>query len=254
MFKSAIRQIFHAFGYDLHRRITRENVRVISEGVVVDFEYSGVNYRMFVSNTIDAIQRHHVGGKLYEAEELEIIARQFPPGGVFLDIGANVGNHTVFAAKALNARKVFAFEPASPQSDILAINVILNEVVDRVTIYRLGLSNTAGTSRIQMRSPLNIGGAGLSGGTDGESVTLSRGDDVLGDTHIDFIKIDVEGHEMAVLEGLQNVIRTKRPTIFAEVDNDNWKAFSECLDRNNYHVVDSFRRYAENNNYLVTPV
>jgi Met-10+ like-protein len=49
-------------------------------------------------------------GVFYEREELEIIATHFK-GGTFVDIGANVGNHSIFAAKFLGASKVIAFEP-----------------------------------------------------------------------------------------------------------------------------------------------
>jgi hypothetical protein len=52
-----------------------------------------------VRNRRDLVQAHHFSGEFYEAEELQIIQKYFKAGGIFVNIGANVGNHTVFAQK-----------------------------------------------------------------------------------------------------------------------------------------------------------
>lgn len=254
MIKAFIKLLLRSFGYDVIRFATSEDVRVLTQGVVVAFGHGGERYRMFVGNLTDSIQRHHLFGRIYETEELAIIARAFPRGGVLVDVGANVGNHTVFAAKALGARRVLAFEPAAPQKDILVINVALNDLSDRVSVFRLGLSDAPGTGHVEIPSPAtNLGGARLSEGVAGEPVRLERGDDVIGDLRVDFLKIDVEGHELAVLEGLAGVIANSRPQIFVEVDNDNLESFHDWVERNRYVVVDTFKRHDVNTNFLLSP-
>src|SRR5688500_7711411 len=63
-------------------------------GVIVQ---SPAGVKFFVANEGDHIQRFHLQGRFYEAEELELIGRYFR-NGVFVDIGANVGNHSLYAA------------------------------------------------------------------------------------------------------------------------------------------------------------
>jgi hypothetical protein len=78
------------------------------EGILVSTNKYGTNLRFFVRNRRDLIQVHHFDGGFYEEEELDIIRKYFN-GGIFVDIGANVGNHTIFVAKMLNSRKVIPF-------------------------------------------------------------------------------------------------------------------------------------------------
>ncbi len=78
---------------------------------IVQVEHGGRAYRFLSADRNDLIQSIHCGGALYEEEELEIIRDHFDAPEVFVDVGANVGNHAMFAAGALAARRVIAFEP-----------------------------------------------------------------------------------------------------------------------------------------------
>ena len=88
-------------------------------------------------------------------------------------------------------------------------------------------------------------------------IELRRGDaylEAIGKHHgIDFVKIDVEGAELRVLEGLEQYTSKYRPTYFIEVDNKNAAGFQEWLTTANYRVVDQYHRYSVNINYLVAP-
>ena len=75
------------------------------EGILVSTSKYGCTLHFFIGNRRDLVQSHHFIGEFYEAEELECIRKYFPANGIFVDIGANVGNHTIFAAKILNAKK-----------------------------------------------------------------------------------------------------------------------------------------------------
>ena len=68
------------------------------------------------------------------------------------------------------------------------------------------------------------------------------------------MKIDVEGMELAVLEGLKETIATQRPKIFIEIDDKNVEAFAAWRRAAGYRVLERFRRYQWNENFLITPV
>jgi hypothetical protein len=96
----------------------------------------------------------------------------------------------------------------------------------------------------------NLGGARLSVGETG-TVLVETGDELLGDTPIHVIKIDAEGMELDVLEGLAGVIARNRPAMFIEVEERHAEAFEEYLRRIDYRIDDRFRRYPEIENYMV---
>ncbi len=80
------------------------------------------------------------------------------------------------------------------------------------------------------------------------------GDDALRNQHIDFLKMDVEGMELRALAGLKETIARCRPTMFVEVENQNIPEFRQWLSEVRYTVEATFRRYPQNENFLVRPV
>jgi FkbM family methyltransferase len=223
-------------------------------GTVVATTIAGQDVRFFVVDPADIIQRWHARGAFYEAEELAIIAEFFPRGGVFVDIGSNVGNHTIYVCKYLHPTQAILFEPNPPAIAILRINLALNGLQRLVDLTHLGigLSDAAGRANAST-PPRNLGGARLHMARDGEGLTLARGDDVLLQRRVDFIKIDVEGMELRVLKGLAATVARWRPPMFIEVENGNAAGFAEWLAANGYAIVRSHRRYAANENHMVVP-
>jgi hypothetical protein len=69
----------------------------------------------------------------------------------------------------------------------------------------------------------------------------------------DFVKIDVEGMELSVLKGMQKIIKNFKPRMFIEVDNVNLTEFFEWVRTNNYEIVDEFKRYEANQNFMLVP-
>jgi FkbM family methyltransferase len=73
------------------------------------------------------------------------------PGSVMWDIGANIGLYTIYAAKAREC-SVFAFEPSVFNLELLARNVYINDVVERVCLVPLALSDRSGSNSLNMTS------------------------------------------------------------------------------------------------------
>jgi FkbM family methyltransferase len=214
--------------------------------------------RFFVANPNDVIQRHHLMGEFYEKEELEIITSHWCPGGTVLDIGANVGNHTVFMSKYLSAKQIFVFEPNPPVAAVLQINILLNQC-SNVDVRFLGKALGATDQRVSLVLPPrtragleNLGGTSVASDPKG-SVAMVTGDSLLAGEHVNFIKIDVEGLEMEVLDGLQNTISLGRPNIFIEVMQANEDALFEWMTRNAYKIIAQYSRYDRIVNYMLIP-
>ena len=147
----------------------------------------------------------------------------FAPGDVLIDVGANVGMYSVWAAKTRSAR-VFAFEPEAQNYALLTRNIRLNELERQVTAYCAALSDVAGMSELHL-SDLRVGGSCHSLGDKvdfkHESMTpaYSQGcialriDDLVAQGTVPcpaHIKIDVDGFEPKVVAGARDTLRDAR--------------------------------------------
>jgi FkbM family methyltransferase len=235
------------------RRARKRGFYVAPLARVVRSTVHGETVFFTVVNPRDEIQKHHLQGTFYEPEELAIIARHFPVGGRFCDIGTNIGNHSLYVAKFLHASQIVMFEPNPAAIAILESNVQLNgiqAVCDR-RFLGIGLSDKA-ADNASMRVPArNLGGSRV---VEGEGdIRLATFDSLLPGAAFDLIKIDVERMELRVLAGMRNIIGAARPKVFIEVDAVNDPGFHAFLADVGYHVLDRFQRYVGNTNYLVGP-
>jgi FkbM family methyltransferase len=154
---------------------------------------------------------------LHEQDEMGFALHVLRRGDVFVDIGANVGSYTVLAAK-LGAR-VVAVEPIPATFDHLVANVRLNGLESLVTAHRVGLSDRNGTLRFTTdHGTINhvLAATENLAGTDIEVVTL---DSILAGVSPALIKIDVEGHELAVLNGAGRTLGS--PSLLAVIMETN---------------------------------
>ena len=149
---------------------------------------------------------------------LAIIDKYLSENAVILDIGANVGSHTVYWALERSARKIYSFEPLLDTFNILKTNIKLNNLSDRVDIYNIGLSDEVCNGTIESYNSYNIGGTSFRKTENGESKFCPL-DSIEIPEKIDLIKIDVEGAEVRVLDGAKNTIIKNKPVIVIETFN-----------------------------------
>ncbi len=220
---------------------------------VVEFERNGQTIKLTIVDPGDVIQKEQAEGKFYEEEELDEIARFFPSGGVFVDIGSNTGQHSVYVGKLLGASRLIVFEPVEQACKIVTENLRLNDLsaIADLSHLGIGLSNRDGQATLSSHL-LNLGGSSLQENDKG-AVPIATGDSMLAGQKVDFIKIDTEGFEMKVLEGLVDTLAGAKPTVFIEVDEVNAQAFRAFVDTHNYKIVSSQRRYAVNENFIIAP-
>ena len=200
----------------------------------------------------DPIQRNHRRGTFYEQKELEKLKSHFPKGGTFVDLGANVGNHSLFAALFLEAGRVIPFEPNPKAYTLLVNNVIVNGLIDTFDLTKLGVgvSDAHEGGYAMQKKDRNLGGAKMLAG-EGQ-LEVYRADSLLEDVTPDMIKIDVEGMEMKVLDGLSGVLDRCSPVLLVEVDNENEEAFMKWANDNGYALDETYQRYRLNKNHLLT--
>jgi FkbM family methyltransferase len=221
-------------------------------GIIVRTEVEGRPVSFFVTTDQDTIMGQNAYGYFYELEELAIMRRHSIANAVFLDVGANIGNHTIYFAKLLDARQVICIEPNPEAIRILRVNIDLNQLQDRVDLTHIGcgLSDHVGRAIIGRTIEMNLGGTTLEPRDDG-TIALVPGDKLLNGRNVDFIKIDVEGMELKVLQGLEQTISRFKPNIFVEVNNANLGSFREWAKQRAYEIVDSYDRYGVQENFML---
>jgi FkbM family methyltransferase len=172
----------------------------------------------------------------YSEDQLRVLERILRPEMTFVDVGANHGEFTLFAALRLPQGRVISFEPASENYGKLKRNVDLNNL-SNITMVQAGLGERAGTATIYRSNELYSDGTSNKGlhsqfvgrGEDAviETITILRLDDYAaeqGIDRIDVMKIDIEGAELPALRGSDSVLRRFHPVIFLEVSESASRA------------------------------
>ncbi|GAB5449497.1 FkbM family methyltransferase [Gymnodinialimonas sp.] len=201
------------------RLLAHQVFQSLPDDKTVTFPHRGEQIRFHVPDGwLDAVQRVIMLSRtFYEAALLERIRERISPGKTFVDAGANIGNHSVYFAKLCRAAQVHAFEPMPHMQAILQRNADLNGP-DQITVHPVGLGATDTTADVEIFNPANLGSttlrASLSEGSDG-AIPI-RPLDSFDLTDIDFIKIDVEGMQDAVLSGARDTIARCQPHLVIE--------------------------------------
>jgi FkbM family methyltransferase len=164
--------------------------------------------------------------------------RSLSGGGVFLDIGANIG----FMSMALKsiASRIVAFEPQPEVYNVMVENIKNASGNAEFSVLCCGVSNKTGTAqmpRIRYGDRGNYGGLGFGRSELGSYSVPLVTIDGLEFPSVDLVKIDVEGHELQVLEGMVDTISRCRPVMYIEDDRpEKSKALREFIIRNGYTI------------------
>ena len=156
---------------------------------------------------------------LWEPWQLDLMHRVLREDFVCVDVGANIGINALFMADCCRKGRVVAFEPFDAIYDVLRRNVEANGAGNLVAVNK-GISSSAGSREMVVDAGV-VGGAHVTLNPegphlrDGDPIStgtfrFGRLDDelqALGVSKVDFLKIDVEGHEPQVLEGAERVLR-----------------------------------------------
>lgn len=151
-----------------------------------------------------------------------VLAAALEPGGCFYDVGANVGIYALSAARLVGpAGAVHAFEPV-PDTAKIMLTLAEQNGLDCVRLVGSALGEREGEVTITIVAGASglahVGPGERGGGPDGITVPMTTLDGYWsGDQPPDLIKIDVEGHEAAVLRGATALLRAARPAVVVEM-------------------------------------
>lgn len=210
---------------------------------------------MRLTNPKDLIQSSHALGHFFESEALDVFNSLLPPGArSIIDVGANIGNHTVYFAKHASADVVYPIEPNPEAIALLRDNITLNQIDDRIDPRGIGYGVGSQSGRYQIRQSQqdNLGSTSIEEAMDGDLEVRSL-DDLIGQDPIHGLKIDAEGMEFDVLEGARGLIARERPLIWVEILRPHTLEFAQRWCReNDYRIVYSFP-YANTVDYFAAP-
>lgn len=212
----------HLRGYN---RLTDTLVRPKgNRGIEFSVPFYGVSFDGWLDRHIDR-QVYFYGA--YERNEIDFVydwVRQTNRDQVLLDIGANIGHHSLAFSRLF--KQVHAFEPNPVVADEFLTRIERNNVTN-IRVHRVGLWNTDATLKFHVPPIANTGLGSFKDGfhMEGEPeatvlLDVRRGDKLLAESgvvEVDVIKIDVQGAEKEVLEGLRPLIARTRPLIWMEI-------------------------------------
>ncbi len=193
----------------------------------------------------------------FEHAELELLFDFLKPvqdsfeNGIAIDIGANIGNHSLFFSNYFS--QIYAFEPNPLTHQLLSINASFK---NNITTFCCGLGDTKGQFILAI-NPINTGGSFVITDTtkpnnETKSVDIEVLDDFLTtEKPVRFIKIDTEGCEYSVLIGASKIILEHKPIIVFEEHSDQFVNGStpaaNLLKEFNYQICWFERRFEGNN-------
>ena len=165
----------------------------------------------------------------FEPNEFAFLDRVLRPGMVFVDVGANDGYYTLFAARRVGSSgRVVAAEPSSRERAHLQRNLGRNGL-DNVSVVPAAIGAAVGVADLHLAHGVHAGHNTLGGFAHDDVVRASLErvpveplDAVvarLGLARVDFVKIDVEGAEASVIAGAHAILTTMRPVLLMEIND-----------------------------------
>jgi len=187
------------------------------------FKYNGRDYRFY------GMRGEHIYIQVpwYEYELLGAI-RKMGLSGVYVDVGANIGNHSLYFANHCESTAIYSFEPQDICFEILGLNMGLNQKKPFRGIKKAAWSERCNL-KLETHSERNMGMGRI--GETGVWVEADTLDNQIQKTEsVVLIKIDVEGSEIEVLKGADETIQRCKPVMVCEAQTDAmYKAIDNLL-------------------------
>jgi FkbM family methyltransferase len=166
----------------------------------------------------------------------QFLARHVNPGMTVIDVGANFGYFTLLLGDAVGASgRVIAVEPNPETAGLLRETVLLNGHATRTRIVDKALSDATGTGWLfspdsEPKNATLVGRPNIPGGRTFEIPTVALDDIALEGPRVDLVKIDAEGAEVSIVQGMRRLIERDRPMIVLEFNPSRYAEPSQFLD------------------------
>lgn len=211
----------------------KRSVPAFEDSFEVDFY--GMRYRGALRDVVDQHVLFYGCFEKHVCYFLRDLARALGPGVAFVDVGANVGHHTLFLSP--HVERTFAFEPYPPALVRLREKLEINGI-DNCQVHPVALGERDGVLEFHAPAQGNLGtGTFASHMARVSDATLTlevrNGDSYFAEQGIDrfgILKLDVEGFERPVLKGLAASLGRSRPVVVVEVSPRSGEGLSGAAD------------------------
>ena len=178
----------------------------------------------------------------YEAATLQKWTPILRETETVFDIGANLGNHCVYWALHLRPKKIYAFEPLEENFALLQSNAA-RSAPEIIEPQRMALGDHQGTVTVSCQQEGNLGGTSFAYSQEraADGVPAATADAFAAEHHIekvDFVKIDTEGFELHVLQGMEHLLRRDKPAVWVEVGCATYREVMRLLRESGYLLSD----------------
>jgi len=211
---------------------------------VVNIEKAGQVVKFNISEPTEHLQKDWQRLRFYEGKMLDYIKSNYDLGGTFMDVGAAIGNHTLFFAKVCQTDKVVSIEPVNSSYNYLVGNINLNSVENKVIALNLAVSDANGSGSMEKFFVGGRSNRGMHKLTEGDDTTVKTIDSIVTEQkleNISLMKMDVEFNEVRALRGASNLLSKHRPILFIEIDDpNNKKIVIDLLNSFNYKIGKRF--------------
>lgn len=180
-------------------------------------------------------------GDFWEFELFTEWCDYFPDKGLMLDIGANIGSHCLQFRENFTEIEIYAFEPFPENYNLLKQNT---QRYNNIKCFNLGVGSRNSIVHFNNGHEFNSGVVSIVPESENPNIVLSL-DTFNFDKKVEFIKIDVEGHELSAFEGMRELLLRDKPLIWLE---DNEKNAVPYLQSLGYRIL---QKQIETNDYLM---
>ena len=215
---------FDPFTRNIHHSYQKE------QNMAITFKYNSKTFNMSCISDNDHQAKYWKKNEFYELRLLNKI-KSLGLKGTYLDIGANLGNHTVYFSNFTQAENIISFEPNPVIVKYLEKNCSTN--CNNTKIFNFGLSNKEDILYMNDIDPNNCGSTRIQEG--GKTKIIVKTVDQLGLDNISLMKIDVEGFEKQVILGAIQTIKKNKPVIFTELATvSEFNQMSQLMEKLGY--------------------
>lgn len=198
-----------------------------------------MNKYVFEIDIRESIERKTYFIREYEKKRMDYLIQTSKKikSEILIDIGANIGFYSILLSK--NFKIIKSYEPNLRNFRVLNKNIKKNNLQNKVQTFNYGLGNKKqilkGTSMIKGELFQTSGFSLSEKNVEGEDVFVNIGDEVLNfNGEILTIKIDVEGHELFVLQGIKKILENNYCIIQIEIWDKNYQEIYEFLNNLDY--------------------
>lgn len=212
-----IGKFFYKMGLNYNNSRYLKKIKNFKKSTIKNCKVLGIKYKILLDPENGYIDNLiYVFGN-YELETLSFFKKKIKKGNVFVDVGANIGQHSIFVSKLVEDNgKVISFEPIKKLYSQFLKSIEVNNIKN-IKPYNFACGDVNEDGQISICKN-NAGASSIltkNKNQEIQKIKIRKLDDLI-KSKVDFIKIDVEGYEPQVIFGAKNIIKKYKPKILLE--------------------------------------